>query len=95
MADRRTANDEGWHLDKKVPISMIVFLLMQTISFTWYMARQDARITMIETSRIDYRDQQHDRDDRQDKDALAKFEQLRQSVTVIDGKIDRLIERGK
>lgn len=43
---------ENWHLDKKVPISIIVALFMQTIVFvyvgTTWKSDVDARLTAIE-----------------------------------------------
>lgn len=29
---------EGWHLDKRVPISLIATLLVQTIALVWFVA---------------------------------------------------------
>ena len=40
---------EGWHLDKKVPLSIILAILAQTaVLFTWG-ARLDQRVTQMES----------------------------------------------
>jgi len=43
---------EPWHLDKKVPISLVVVLLVQTGSFIWWASGVDSRITQIELDRV-------------------------------------------
>ena len=49
-------NKEQWHLDKKVPVAIIIVLLTQGLAGAWYMAKldandlqQDKRITAIES----------------------------------------------
>lgn len=34
----------GWHLDKKVPISILVILIVQTISFVVFLTKMDSRV---------------------------------------------------
>jgi hypothetical protein len=92
-ADEHEAHSrEGWHLDKRVPVSIIVVMLLQIVTVTWYFGKLDSRVTLIETTRIDFRSQQHDRDDRQDKDNAEKFTQLSEQLQHIDSKLDRIIE---
>lgn len=38
----------GWHLDKKVPISLILALIIQAIAFTIFIDRMDNRIAVLE-----------------------------------------------
>lgn len=40
--------DSGWHLDKRVPIGIIIAILVQTVTITWY-ASQLAN--QVETNR--------------------------------------------
>lgn len=35
---------EGWHLDKKVPIGIIIAILGQTVLFVWWVSQEDARL---------------------------------------------------
>lgn len=92
--DSDSPTRERWHLDKKVPISLIFAIVVQCIMFTWFMGKQDARITVIETSRADVHVAQHDRDQRQDEDNKEAQRLLRESLVEVNGKLDRLIERG-
>lgn len=36
-------NDQ-WHLDRRVPISLILAIFIQTAAFVWFMSSMDARI---------------------------------------------------
>lgn len=39
---------EGWHLDKKVPLSIIITILAQTAVLFMWGARLDQRVTQVE-----------------------------------------------
>lgn len=43
-----TKDAEHWSLDKKVPIAIIVTIVAQFAGFTWYSAKQDARLGTLE-----------------------------------------------
>jgi len=38
------ANENHWHLDKRVPISLIGAILVQTAAFGWLLASMNAKI---------------------------------------------------
>lgn len=46
----QTTSDGEWHLDKRVPIAMILTILMQTGTFVWFAARLDQRVEALERS---------------------------------------------
>jgi len=82
---------DGWHLDKKVPISIILVIVMQGVAGLWVVADIKNDVEILKTQIIT----QHDRDDRQDKLASDAFQQMRQQLERMDAKLDRLIEKGK
>lgn len=41
-------DDTKWHLDKKVPIAMIVTIAMQTAGFVWWAASLSERVNTLE-----------------------------------------------
>lgn len=43
------ADDHRWHLDRKVPIAIIVAIVGQTVAATWWAASLAAKVDMIET----------------------------------------------
>lgn len=40
--------ESRWHLDRKVPIAIIVTLCLNTGGFIWWAAKSDARIEAVE-----------------------------------------------
>jgi len=48
MIDRRSMEDSKWHLDKKVPIALIIAILFQTGVFIWLIAKLDSRVEVLE-----------------------------------------------
>lgn len=42
--------EREWHLDKKVPIAMILTIALQTGAFVWFAARLDHRVEALERS---------------------------------------------
>jgi hypothetical protein len=46
--DDRMQQDREWHLDKKVPLALIVTLLVQSGAFIWWAAKADSRLDALE-----------------------------------------------
>ncbi len=40
--------NENWHLDKKVPIAIILAIVVQTCALVWWAAKLDARVSTLE-----------------------------------------------
>lgn len=45
-----TAMKEGWHLDKKVPLSIIITIGIQCVVLFMWGARLDQRVTQVEST---------------------------------------------
>lgn len=43
-------NDNRWHLDRRVPIALVVALLAQTGGFVWWAATLTIRVEQLEQS---------------------------------------------
>jgi hypothetical protein len=43
---------EQWHLDKRVPISLIITLLAQTVAIVWWAAAIEGRVSVLEVNII-------------------------------------------
>ena len=85
--DRRVKQD--WHLEKTVSISHI-FTTIAAISAIFILGSKfDTRLALSEQAFVN----QHSIDARQDSDALASREIVRQQLRDINTKLDRLIER--
>ena len=83
-----------WHLDKKVPISIILVLAMQFIGGLWVVADIKKDVEVLKAGLVT----QHERDDRQDRQDRQGSEALtlvRNDILDVGRKLDRLIERKK
>jgi hypothetical protein len=82
-------NEEHWHLDKKVPLSLIFAMLVQAALVIWAVAdiKKDVEILKTQMST------QHDRDERQDKSANDTYQRLSYQLEKMDAKLDRLVEK--
>ena len=83
------ATGDGWHLDKKVPISIILALFSQFGMGVWYAGRIENRIDHLERDK----QMQIEKDNRQDNNLSAASTLMQARLDRIDGKLDRLIER--
>jgi hypothetical protein len=81
--------DESWHLDKKVPVSIIVTILVQAGMVIWAIAdiKKDVEVLKADVTALRVRDVQIAGDTR---DAIK---QLQDQFSRMDAKLDRLIER--
>ena len=80
---------ESWHLDKKVPLSLIFAMLIQAAMVIWAVADIKKDVEILK-SRVAT---QQDRDDRQDKTLEEVVSRLQTQLERIDSKLDRLIEK--
>ena len=80
---------EGWHLDRKVPIGLILVMLMQAAAGIWAIAGIKSDVEILKAAQT----AQHERDERQDKESVSSLSLVRSDVQEIGHKIDRLIER--
>lgn len=80
----------GWHLDKKVPISIIVTLLLQAAAGLWFVAGLRTDIELLKSTTV----VQRERDDRQDKTLAEALALIRADLQKANDKLDRLIEKG-
>ena len=83
--------DNGWHLDKKVPISIIMVIIMQGVAGLWVIADIKKDVEILKASMI----AQRERDDRQDKASVDAASLIRSDLRELGQKMDRLIERAK
>jgi len=84
-----TPQKESWHLDKKVPLSLIFAMLIQAAMVIWAVADIKKDVEILK-SRVAT---QQDRDDRQDKTLGEVVSRLQTQLERMDGKLERLIEK--
>lgn len=81
-------HDDSWHLDKKVPLAMIVTLLVYGVSGLWFIADIKRDVEILKAQRSE----QRDRDDRQERDLVSYAGSLERKLERIEIKLDRVIE---
>jgi hypothetical protein len=82
-------HQDGWHLDKKVPLGLIFTILVQAGMVIWAIAdiKKDVEVLKTQITVL------HDRDNAQEANNRLIVEQVRAQMDRIDAKLDRLIER--
>lgn len=92
QGEERRSRDEGhWHLDKKVPLSLIFAMLVQAGMVIWAVADVKKDVEILKSGTI----VQRDRDERQDRSATEWYQRLSYQLEKIDSKLDRLTEAKK
>lgn len=83
MSDRR-----GWHVDKGIPIAVIITVIMLAVSISRDQSKQDERISLVETSVHMLQQARLNDQERAEKN----FDELKADLRAMNAKLDRLIE---
>lgn len=87
--DRRAPVEQGWHLDKKVPLSLILAMIVQVAMVITAIADIKKDVEVLKAQVVS----QASRDTRQDNDMKEAMSLLRATFSELNNKLDRLIER--
>lgn len=85
-----TSIDNQWHLDKKVPLSLIFAMLVQAGMVILAIADIKKDVEILKAQTIS----QKERDSQQDRTSTDALQVLHQQLDRMDAKLDRLIEKG-
>lgn len=91
----------GWHLDKRVPIAIILAIFVQTAGVVWWAARLEARVVTLEKANTEIATDLASRaivTGRQDQSIVrleTQFLNVADALQDMNAKLDRLIERGQ
>jgi len=83
MSDRR-----GWHVDKGIPIAVIITVVMLAVSISRDQSKQDERISLVETSVHMLQQARLNDQARTEKN----FDELKADIKAMNAKLDRLIQ---
>jgi hypothetical protein len=83
MSDRR-----GWHVDKGIPIAVIITVIVLAVSISRDQSKQDERISLVETSVHMLQQARLNDQERAEKN----FDELKADLRAMNAKLDRLIE---
>ena len=85
-------NMGGWHLDRRVPIALIVAIIMQTSAGIWWVANVEARIVSNERAITTIQNDAKDGPSRLAR-IEVQLESIRSTLLRVENRIDRQEER--
>jgi hypothetical protein len=83
------AKDSGWHLDKKVPLALIVVLLTYGLAGWAFVVDLRKDIELIKAQLI----VQRERDDRQDTASRERVSEVRDALIELRRSVEKLSDR--
>lgn len=84
---------QGWHLDKRVPVALIVAMFLQLIGFVWSYAILTSKVDTNEKNIERTESSLNARIDRSDIIASQRYQDIAQSLRRIEDKIDRKADK--
>lgn len=90
MNQTKSDKEGQWHLDKKVPLSLIFAMLVQSAMAIWAIADIKKDVEVLKAAMV----QQLDRDSRQDRAAADAVGLVREDIKEVKVMLSRLIDRG-
>ena len=89
--DHRAPDSQGWHLDKKVPLSLIFAMIIQVIVVTMFFADIKKDVELLKADNITL----HKADEVAGNVLRETAAAMNAQLSRIDMKLDRLIERSR
>jgi len=90
MNQTKSDKEDQWHLDKKVPLSLIFAMLVQAAMVIWAIADIKKDVEVLKAAMV----QQLDRDNRQDRATADAVGLVREDIKEVKVMLSRLIDRG-
>ena len=83
--------DSGWHLDKKVPITLIGSIIVQTFVFGWYAGTLNDRVARLEQTSPATVAEFSKLEEAREKTNLG-LSQLQDSISAMRDKLDAILD---
>lgn len=92
---KATDNDTDWHLDKRVPISLIATIMAQTIAGIWWASALNERVAQHDRqiSALIAQDQVSTHEMRRVSDLLARVEERLAATSTALGRVEVALNR--
>lgn len=87
--DRRRPEPQGWHLDRKVPVTIIFMMISLAVAGFWGFADLKKDVELLKAATLVL----HERDAKQESDIKDALGQIREQYNALNAKLDRLVER--
>ena len=97
ITDNERQNSNSWHLDKRIPITLVILIVMQTAVGIWWASTMDSRVKELEKDAVNYVTMQTCLDKHSILEHQVRYVEtlnakVAQRLENIDKKLDRLIE---
>ena len=89
MNQTKSDKEDQWHLDKKVPLSLIFAMLVQAAMVIWAIADIKKDVEVLKAAMV----QQLDRDSRQDRATADAVDLVREDIKEVKTMIARILDR--
>ena len=89
MNQTKSDKEGQWHLDKKVPLSLIFAMLVQAAMVIWAIADIKKDVEVLKAAMA----QQIDRDNRQDRAGAEAVALVREDLREVKSMLQKLLER--
>ena len=89
MNQTKSDKEDQWHLDKKVPLSLIFAMLVQAAMVIWAIADIKKDVEVLKAAMV----QQLDRDSRQDRATADAVGLVRDDLHEVKSMLQKLLER--
>ncbi len=89
MNQTKSDKEGQWHLDKKVPLSLIFAMLVQAAMVIWAIADIKKDVEVLKAAMV----QQIDRDNRQDRAGDEAVALVREDLREVKSMLQKLLER--
>ena len=89
MNQTKSDKEDQWHLDKKVPLSLIFAMLVQAAMVIWAIADIKKDVEVLKAAMV----QQIDRDNRQDRAGAEAVALVREDLREVKSMLQNLLER--
>ena len=89
MNQTKSDKEGQWHLDKKVPLSLIFAMLVQAAMVIWAIADIKKDVEVLKAAMV----QQIDRDNRQDRAGAEAVALVREDLHEVKSMLQNLLER--
>lgn len=83
----------GWHLDKRVPVALIIVLMLQLIGAVWSFATLTSKVDTNTTNIARAENALNARIDRSEQTATNRYQDIAQALRRIEDKLDKKADK--
>lgn len=87
------SDETGWHLDKRVPVALIIVLMLQLIGAVWSFATLTSKVDTNTVNIARAENALNARIDRSEQTAAMRYQDIAQALRRIEDKLDKKADK--